>query len=239
MQLTPDGRSARAAADVRLAPLAALVKPEELDALMAFGRGRDEAATASVAAPCCKDARRTVHATIAAAFKGSDTKTVGDAICVKWRPGRKRKRKVAAGDALVVRCVMEKRNAEGFAAVREAERVLGLPRGGVATAGVKDRRAVTWQFATRADRAESESRRRRDVEIPWRRGSRRRRGRDVDGPWRRGARRCDLGRSRDATACRQLARALKSKSAVVAGDARLWPVDVAAAPLAPGQLPGR
>ena len=66
-----------------------------------------------------------------------------------------------------MRCVLEKRNAEAFPVIRAAGRRLGLPAGALATAGVKDRRAVTRQFLT-----------------------------------------VDLGKSRDATACRVLARAV-------------------------------
>ena len=96
-----------------------------------------------------------------------------------------------------MRCVLEKRNAEAFAVIRAAGRRLGLPAGALATAGVKDRRAVTRQFLT-----------------------------------------VDLGKSRDATACRVLARVVSEGGGLRIDDATLWPLCVTERALNAGRLRG-
>ena len=96
-----------------------------------------------------------------------------------------------------MKCVLEKRNAEAFAVIRAAGRRLGLPAGALATAGVKDRRAVTRQFLT-----------------------------------------VDLGKSRDATACRVLARVVSEGGGLKIDDATLWPLCVTERALNAGRLRG-
>ncbi len=81
--------------------------------------------------------------------------------------------------------------------IRAAGRRLGLPAGALATAGVKDRRAVTRQFLT-----------------------------------------VDLGKSRDATACRVLARAVADGGGLRIDDATLWPLSVTERALNAGRLRG-
>ena len=96
-----------------------------------------------------------------------------------------------------MKCVLEKRNAEAFTVIRAAGRRLGLPAGALATAGVKDRRAVTRQFLT-----------------------------------------VDLGKSRDATACRVLARVVSEGGGLKIDDATLWPLCVTERALNAGRLRG-
>ena len=120
----------------------------------------------------------------------------GGTISARWRGGRKRRRDGPRWP-LVVKCVLEKRNAEAFAVIRAAGRRLGLPAGALATAGVKDRRAVTRQFLT-----------------------------------------VDLGKSRDATACRVLARVVSEGGGLKIDDATLWPLCVTERALNAGRLRG-
>ena len=89
------------------------------------------------------------------------------------------------------------RKRSGFVKVRAAGRRLGLPAGALATAGVKDRRAVTRQFLT-----------------------------------------VDLGKSRDATACRVLARVVSEGGGLRIDDATLWPLCVTERALNAGRLRG-
>ena len=183
-------------ADLRLKPLATILSPDDVERLQRFGRTRGKA-TVNIQAPTDKDARRAVHSTLATAFRACDTKTLdGGRISARWRGGRKRRRD-GPKVSLVVRCVLEKRNAEAFAVARIVSRNLGLPAGAFATAGVKDRRAVTYQFAT-----------------------------------------VDLGKARDATACRVLSRALADGGGFRVDDATLWPLGVTEKALNPGRLRG-
>ena len=58
-----------------------------------------------------------MHTTLAAAFRACETKTLdGGRISARWRGGRKRRRDGPRWP-LVVRCVLEKRNAEAFAVI--------------------------------------------------------------------------------------------------------------------------
>ncbi len=129
-------------ADLRLKPLATILSADDVERLQRFGRTRGSKATVSIAAPADKDARRAVHTMLAAAFRAcrercghqrhrgdavrgrlasmadlraGETKTLeGGTISARWRGGRKRRRDGPRWP-LVVRCVLEKRNAEAFA----------------------------------------------------------------------------------------------------------------------------
>ena len=56
-------------ADLRLKPLATILSADDVERLQRFGRTRGSKATATIAAPTDKDARRAVHTTLAAAFR--------------------------------------------------------------------------------------------------------------------------------------------------------------------------
>ena len=95
-----------------------------------------------------KELRKALHSRLAEKdFLRVDTKTVeGNKVRVEKKANRKRKR--GKDREFLVRCVLSKRNEESFLAVRTAGRKIGLGDHGVCTAGVKDKRAETYQFAT-------------------------------------------------------------------------------------------
>ena len=107
--------------DLRLKPLATILSADDVERLQRFGRTRGSKAAATIDAPADKDARRAVHTTLAAAFRACETKTLEcGTISARWRGGRKRRRDGPRWP-LVVRCVLEKRNAEAFAVINCVE----------------------------------------------------------------------------------------------------------------------
>ena len=167
-QISKDAPEASCAVDARFAALGGLVSRGDLVELAAWAKARDQTQPpVAVAAPRDRAARRALHTELGKQVKGADTRTIEGRIVVWWRAekkerrkakkaAKKRKREVVLDDDgddgddgdLVVRCVLRKRNVESLSLMKALAKQFRAPVGAVAAAGVKDKRALTWQFVT-------------------------------------------------------------------------------------------
>jgi len=167
-QISKDAPEASCAVDARFAALGGLLSRGDLVELAAWAKARDQTQPpVAVAAPRDRAARRALHTELGKQVKGADTRTIEGRIVVWWRAekkerrkakkaAKKRKREVVLDDDddggddgdLVVRCVLRKRNVESLSLMKALTKQFRAPVGAVAAAGVKDKRALTWQFVT-------------------------------------------------------------------------------------------
>ena len=166
-QISKDAPEAACAVDARFAALGGLVSRGDLVELAAWAKARDQTQPpVAVAAPRDRAARRALHTELGKQVKGADSSTREGRIVVWWRAekkerrkakkaAKKRKREVVLDDDddgddgdLVVRCVLRKRNVESLSLMKALAKQFRAPVGAVAAAGVKDKRALTWQFVT-------------------------------------------------------------------------------------------
>ena len=167
-QISKDAPEASCAVDARFAALGGLLSRGDLVELAAWAKARDQTQPpVAVAAPRDRAARRALHTELGKQVKGADTRTIEGRIVVWWRAekkerrkakkaAKKRKREVVLDDDddgdddgdLVVRCVLRKRNVESLSLMKSLTKQFRVPVGAVAAAGVKDKRALTWQFVT-------------------------------------------------------------------------------------------
>ena len=167
-QISKDAPEASCAVDARFAALGGLLSRGDLVELAAWAKARDQTQPpVAVAAPRDRAARRALHTELGKQVKGADTRTIEGRIVVWWRAekkerrkakkaAKKRKREVVLDDDddggddgdLVVRCVLRKRNVESLSLMKSLTKQFRMPVGAVAAAGVKDKRALTWQFVT-------------------------------------------------------------------------------------------
>ena len=127
--------------DTRLAGLVTQAEIPHVLKVCKFGGSYDMTASEN------KDIRRSLHVRIAEHFPHIASETVdGNRIVRLVEKKKKAKKKRKRRD--LVECVLVKRNDESFGALRTQSRSLGLGDSGICIAGVKDKRSLSFQFAT-------------------------------------------------------------------------------------------
>lgn len=109
----------------------------------------DAAAGLSIGAGLQREQRGGVYAALAGASSALEYRTLGGTIVATFR--KKGQKRALARRALAASCILrftvQKRDTEHFAMLSQLRAALG-PGVGLGVAGIKDKRAVTWQFCS-------------------------------------------------------------------------------------------